>query len=387
MGELKFSCSNCGQHIAADEAWRGQKLNCPACQTELVVPNAATLPPPIPTQPRLAVSAAPPIIREPHRPASTPARQPTKKSLCGLGPISVLLVVATPLVAFFQNAVMPVVPLTPLCLIAGLICGHVALHRIRVNPGLSGRVWAWVGLSAGYLFALVIVLSIGYIVSVKRGYIQTAQSQRQQPGFPSQRFPRPSFPQPGSPQSQPRPAIPQPGPGVPQPSPYTPQPGSAPTLPPPSLPQPGRNRAGPQPAPPYRMAPGTSSIPVKNTVAGQIAGQPFRCNRARLMGSMLELGQGTEFILDTSVTVFTMLTDDPSGRTVIAPVKSDGFNPHVNLRWQEGGRVRIDTAMEGFTMRLEFGKQSGNLIPGKLQLEIPGTPVTKLAGEFTAEVR
>lgn len=106
-----------------------------------------------------------------------------------------------------------------------------------------------------------------------------------------------------------------------------------------------------------------------------------------MMGSMLELGQGTEFILDTSVTVFTMLTDDPSGRTVIAPVKSDGFNPHVNLRWQEGGRVRIDTAMEGFTMRLEFGKQSGNLIPGKLQLEIPGTPVTKLAGEFTAEVR
>lgn len=135
------------------------------------------------------------------------------------------------------------------------------------------------------------------------------------------------------------------------------------------------------------MAPGTSTIPVKNTVAGQIAGQPFRCNRARLMGSMLELGQGTEFIPDTSVTVFTMMMDDPSGRTIIAPARTGGFSPHVNLRWSENGRTRIDTAMEGFTLRLEFGKRSGNLIPGKLQLEIPGRPGTKISGEFTAEVR
>jgi hypothetical protein len=307
--------------------------------------------------------------------------------LCGLALISVLLVVATPLVAFIQTALMPMVPLAPVCLLTGLICGHVALRRIRTNPGLGGKVWAWVGLSTGYLLALVIVVSVGYIVSVKKGWIQTAHSQPQQRDFPSQRFPRPSIPQRTPPQTQPRPAIPQPAPRIPQPGPYTPQPGSAPTLPPPSLPQPSRDLSAPGPALPYRMAPGTSTIPVKNTVAGQIVGQPFRCNRARLMGSMLELGQGTEFIPDTSVTVFTMLMDDPSGRTIVAPAQSRGFTPHVNLRWQENGRTRIDTAMEGFTMRLEFGKRSGNLIPGKLQLEIPGKPATKLSGEFTAEVR
>ena len=102
---------------------------------------------------------------------------------------------------------------------------------------------------------------------------------------------------------------------------------------------------------------------------------------------MLELGQGNEFIPDTSVTVFTTLMDDPSGRTIVAPARAGGFTPHVNLRWRENGRIRLSTAMQGFTMRLEFGKQSGNLIPGKLQLEIPGTPGTKLSGEFTAEVR
>ena len=129
MGGLKFSCWPCGQHIAADGAWRGQKLNCSACQRELVVPNARTLPIPAPTRPALA--AMPPVIRETPRSPSPPASQSGKTSLCGLALISVLLVVITPLVAFIQTALMPVVPLAPVCLLACLICGHLALHRVR----------------------------------------------------------------------------------------------------------------------------------------------------------------------------------------------------------------------------------------------------------------
>ena len=52
--------------------------------------------------------------------------------------------------------------------------------------------------------------------------------------------------------------------------------------------------------------------------------------------------------------------------------------------------LSVDTmarVLRGVVVKDSRGVVLGNLIPGKLQLEIPGTPVTKLSGEFTAEVR
>ncbi len=39
MADIKFSCGHCGQHISCDQAWSGHQLQCPACQTSLVVPS------------------------------------------------------------------------------------------------------------------------------------------------------------------------------------------------------------------------------------------------------------------------------------------------------------------------------------------------------------
>ena len=358
MGDFKFACGNCGQHIAVDETWCGQRLKCPVCQTELEVPNA--MPTALPPLPKRAAAPPPPVPPIPQRPsaiASTPIRSQVRGPLCVLAPVSLLLVVATPLVAFIQTMLFPIVPLTPVCLIAGLVCGHMALGRIR-RRAMGGKVWAVIGLVLGYLLAVVVALSIGYLIAVKQGWIQPPQSQRQWPGFPNRTSPRPSG---------------QPFPGV--------QPSR------PQFPTPQPNRSTPMPGAPPRSGPAYYRSDVTNNVTGTVGGQPFKCTRARIMGGMLELGQGDDFFPDASVTIFTMLTGDPSGKVVTVPTAAGGISPPLNVRWKENGRSRMEPPVRNYVMRLEFGQKSGNLVPGKIQLEIPGNPPTKISGEFTAEPR
>src|SRR5947207_10982517 len=70
MSEFKFSCSQCGQHLAADDSWIGQSIQCPSCQATLVVPRPAA-PPPVP---KISVTPSlPPVI--PKTPATFAAAQ------------------------------------------------------------------------------------------------------------------------------------------------------------------------------------------------------------------------------------------------------------------------------------------------------------------------
>lgn len=61
MPDIKFSCSQCGQHISCDESWAGHQLQCPACQANLIVPQAAApapTPAPSPSKPAAAPGPA-----------------------------------------------------------------------------------------------------------------------------------------------------------------------------------------------------------------------------------------------------------------------------------------------------------------------------------------
>ncbi len=46
MPDIKFSCPSCQQHIQADEGYTGMQVNCPTCQTSLIVPGAVAAPTP-----------------------------------------------------------------------------------------------------------------------------------------------------------------------------------------------------------------------------------------------------------------------------------------------------------------------------------------------------
>jgi hypothetical protein len=85
MSEVKFFCPHCNQKIQCDDAWGAQKIQCPACQGELIVPQAQAAPsappPPVPAPPP-AAAARPSAARPPAspRPGAMPSsvRAPLK---------------------------------------------------------------------------------------------------------------------------------------------------------------------------------------------------------------------------------------------------------------------------------------------------------------------
>ncbi len=40
MADMKFSCPECGQHIAYGEAWVGRQIECPTCHSSILVPKS-----------------------------------------------------------------------------------------------------------------------------------------------------------------------------------------------------------------------------------------------------------------------------------------------------------------------------------------------------------
>lgn len=95
--------------------------------------------------------------------------------------------------------------------IPGIVCGHLALSRIRRTPGLEGRGLAKAGLIAGYLltvFWLVLVVAI-VIPAIARG-VREAQRLGQTQQFPAERRPSPGrFPPSAPPSAMPsRPQFP-----------------------------------------------------------------------------------------------------------------------------------------------------------------------------------
>ena len=60
MADIKFSCPHCNQHISCEEPWAGHQIQCPACQNNIVVPQAHA---------PIASPAAPAPARESSKPA------------------------------------------------------------------------------------------------------------------------------------------------------------------------------------------------------------------------------------------------------------------------------------------------------------------------------
>src|SRR5438445_4653911 len=72
MGDFKFACPDCGQHIVADESWGGSQMQCPACRCALIVPQQQTAA--VPTAPLLPPSAPAAPAPPPSQPRISGAR-------------------------------------------------------------------------------------------------------------------------------------------------------------------------------------------------------------------------------------------------------------------------------------------------------------------------
>jgi hypothetical protein len=147
MSEFKFSCPGCGQHLEATEEWFGRSLQCPVCQRTLEVPTPSTSRAPpggllsdqalgsqasAPPAPPSSMAAASPVRPAPGA-AAMRVTQIHAASTCGLA-------VASLVCAFVPFGSLPAV-----------ICGHLALARIRAHHFLKGKGLAMAGLILGYI--------------------------------------------------------------------------------------------------------------------------------------------------------------------------------------------------------------------------------------------
>ena len=175
----------------------------------------------------------------------------------------------------------PIALLPHVCLVAGLVCAHTALRRIRRDRALRGKVYAIISLVFGYLMVVFIVATIGVAIAFKQGWVQPPDLQRRNQVFPN------------------RPMSPPLPPGLP---------GTQPTRPTPGRPRPGGPGLQPAPVTAVPSEAETSTLPINNTVSGTLAGQAFRCDAAVMQGNMtLELKEGTDFIPDRSLTIFPFI--------------------------------------------------------------------------------
>ena len=140
MSELKFSCPHCAQHISCDSAWAGLSIQCPSCQQQIAVPSAGV---PLATS-RPPVTSAPAPISEPSAPAQPP------RPWCGLAIASLVLCSG--------------IGFGFLGWIAGVICGHMAKTRIRLNPNLRGMGMATAGLIINYTLLSILIFAVGFAV-------------------------------------------------------------------------------------------------------------------------------------------------------------------------------------------------------------------------------
>jgi hypothetical protein len=241
--------------------------------------------------------------------------------------------------------------LIPFGFLPGIICGHMASKKIKATPGLQGRGLAKAGLIIGYIsLAITVLVAVGlilFVVGVARRVSQISS------GAPSQL----------SIESTPS--------GVAEPA----EAQTTDTAP---------DGSG------WTMKLKGVEIPA-TPVTGRIHGQPFKMEKVTLENGWLDFRQGSDFFADREIDVVVFENDTAklSGRTFTVPTKEFGNNPHIWMKWKEGGEAtpKQRSFMDRYALRLEFGTLSGGKLPGKIYLCVPDKEKSFVAGTFEAEVK
>lgn len=325
MSDFKFNCSSCGQRLSGDERYAGLQITCPSCGQSVVVPTT--------TAKAVGARTVPPVPGAGPRQTPSPARKTSGLAIaslvCSIGSFIII----------------------PLGFIPGIICGHMARKRIAARPSLQGSGLAKAGLIIGYI-ALGVNLLV--VLALAAFFVFFATRMRQM------------IPAAGHQHSvmstQPR--------------------GAAPAE--------GRTTdTGPDGSGWTKELAGVE-IP-SGPVTGRIQGQPFKMENVTLENGWLKFAQGKDFFanLEMDVVLFEDDSTKLSGRTFIVPKDGFGLNPHIWMKWkEEGGNLpKQRNFMDGYALRLEFGRLSRGKLPGKIYLCVPDKEKSFVAGTFEVQVR
>jgi len=121
---------------------------------------------------------------------------------------------------------------------------------------------------------------------------------------------------------------------------------------------------------------------------GFIRNKPFQVDKAEMSIGILSIQQGTEFIADYSIKIFTFTEmNEIEGKTFNIGKDAPGFEvPHVHMRWkpERAGVTDTEVFMKGYAMKLEFGKKADGKLPGTIYLCLPDKHKSMVAGTFEA---
>ncbi len=158
--------------------------------------------------------------------------------------------------------------------------------------------------------------------------------------------------------------------------------------------QPGATKPPPKPppvAPPandtnWMLELGAAAIP-ETTAAGRIHGQNFIIERANFQNGTLTLRAGTRGPVEFGVTLnFEGATPEAlAGKSFNVATNVDRA-ARVTLRWKEGDAAQKQSVDNGYALRLEFGAQANNHLPGKIYLCTPDAEKSYLMGTFSANI-
>lgn len=363
MSEFKFSCNQCNQHIAVEDAWTGHQIQCPNCQASIVVPaNPARIAPP----PVLPVSAPPPAAPAPvatRRAAAPTGPAPVKFWILALvSPFLMLLVLPLTFIGIMVTKSWLGGLISMAACIPALLCGRAAIEernsRASVKAGqLSGvgAVFAWTGVVLSCVWLILTLIGFCRFTYYKvtgttppKSLFSTSSS--------SGRFNTPET-----------------------------------TLPHNSASTPTRTITTPaRPAdPPVTTNPQTVAIP-EGVPSGTVLGSPFKCTGIQYspMAAVLDIDQGAASNPQASVKLFLFNNQMPLAGTsfVVAPDQSMGAKqPHVHLKGSNG---KVDAVMNGYVLRLEFSQPDAKgILTGHLYLELPQSYQTKVSGTFKLQAQ
>ena len=128
--------------------------------------------------------------------------------------------------------------------------------------------------------------------------------------------------------------------------------------------------------------------------AGKWMGGDFAVEKVQLNpGGVLILRQGKEFFADADAKIFLFLKQGESleGKSYVigATSKPGESRPHVHFaRKGPGDKLpKGSSTVNGYAMRLEFGKAKDGKLPGQIYLCLPDADKSYVAGTFVLEVK
>ena len=125
-----------------------------------------------------------------------------------------------------------------------------------------------------------------------------------------------------------------------------------------------------------------------STAAGRIHGQDFIVERAALQNGTLTLRAGRNGAVTFGVMInFGGAQPEALAGQSLNIATNAPMAARITLHWLDGGESAMEDLEDGYALRLDFGRLSGNRLAGKIYFCAPDEMKSYVAGTFNAQIR